>query len=504
LMNLAAVYGKAEKEIMSEILSIDLRTFDAGRAEAMRRRIRRTVLGLDLSAKEWTESDLMGAYAAGERRTKAALQILGRKPRKPPMTTPLAVRDGALKVLVEANASIMATVNSVLEAALSGALVTRRAAVQEFDRQAILRRFEEMGAEAVAKELSRKELSSMIFERLKGEIGDDGLILIKGRRWNPRKYARMVARTEMRFAQTKATEELCRQYGNDLVEWSDHATDCAVCDQYEGKIYSLSGTDTQYPKLEVRPPAHPNCKHSILPTSKEAIAVRTTGTGLGGVLSTLATFTDAESVAVREAKEWSKVNGREVSYVLDDAGNLVLRVEGTAGEVTYTDAEMTRMLGAKMHIHTHPGVAGSGGTFSSADIHFYYATKPKYGVAIAVPEDAVYVVYPKNGVWAANAWEKIESCDKTIAEPLYFKRMNEYIPTGLQDRWGKTVDSLWDGLSSMERTYFESRHQLGAAFVSPSEYADLQRQVWRDSVHEAQKKAFEELDYVYYKVTGGH
>jgi hypothetical protein len=87
-------------------------------------------------------------------------------------------------------------------------------------------------------------------------------------------YARMVARTTLREAQTQATLDLCATYENDLVEISDHNTDCELCEQYEGNIYSLSGNDSEYPKLEEETPFHPNCQHSILPTSSEAQRAR--------------------------------------------------------------------------------------------------------------------------------------------------------------------------------------------------------------------------------------
>jgi len=88
------------------------------------------------------------------------------------------------------------------------------------------------------------------------------------------KYAKMVARTEIRKAQTDATLDLCRQYENDLVEVSDHGCDCDECEQYEGNIYSVSGTHPKYPPLGETPPYHPSCKHSLLPTSEEAVSIR--------------------------------------------------------------------------------------------------------------------------------------------------------------------------------------------------------------------------------------
>ena len=74
--------------------------------------------------------------------------------------------------------------------------------------------------------------------------------------------------------QTGATLDLCRQYENDLVEVSDHSCDCEECEEYEGNIYSISGTHAKYPALGDSPPFHPNCKHSLHPTSEEAVWAR--------------------------------------------------------------------------------------------------------------------------------------------------------------------------------------------------------------------------------------
>ena len=87
-------------------------------------------------------------------------------------------------------------------------------------------------------------------------------------------YAKAVAQTTFREGQIQATLDQCARYGNDLVEISDHNTDCELCQQYEGKIYSLSGNDPKYPPLKEKPPFHLNCQHSMLPTSAEAQEAR--------------------------------------------------------------------------------------------------------------------------------------------------------------------------------------------------------------------------------------
>jgi len=272
-IDLSRVYGEASREIKGGLRAIDILNFDAGKAEEIRRRTRRLTLALDLAAKGWTDTALVSAYAHGVARARVALRILGKKPRRQLMSKAIILRDEALETLVAANVSIRRTVDQMLEAALVGAQTARSARIQEFNRREILRRLAEMGEEAVATEISRGELGKKILDYLSGRVNDEGLIEVKGKFWDARKYAKLVARTGIRKSQTEATKDLCRQYENDLVEVSDHNTECEICMEIEGNVYSLSGKDPDYPEMPMEFPPHPQCQHNITPTSREAIEV---------------------------------------------------------------------------------------------------------------------------------------------------------------------------------------------------------------------------------------
>ena len=273
-MNLERVYGRAERELKAMLSAIDPLNFDAEKAEKIRRTAQSLAQGLNLAAKEWTETDIPGAYTLGARRARVALEILGRKPRRQLVSKLAIIHMDALETLVKANLSIPRTVDEILQAALVGAQTARSAQVQEFDRRKTLRKFEELGEEAVEAEISRGELKKQIMDYLRRRITEDGLILVKGKYWDARKYAKLVARTELRKAQTEATKNLCAQYENDLVQVSSHGTVCDICIPFEGNVYSISGNDPVYPALTDDPPYHPHCEHSIHPTSHEAIKAR--------------------------------------------------------------------------------------------------------------------------------------------------------------------------------------------------------------------------------------
>lgn len=100
-----------------------------------------------------------------------------------------------------------------------------------------------------------------------------------GRRWSLHTYCSMVSRTTARQAETLAV--LSADNGQDLYRISQHNTACALCAPFEGRVYSKSGTDPDFPPLAdafgKQDPAgpdilantwlniHPNCLHSITP-----------------------------------------------------------------------------------------------------------------------------------------------------------------------------------------------------------------------------------------------
>jgi hypothetical protein len=100
-----------------------------------------------------------------------------------------------------------------------------------------------------------------------------------GRNWSLHTYASMVTRTTSRQAEVLAV--LTADPEHDLYKISSHGTTCALCAPYEGRVYSRSGTDPDFPPLaaafgKVDPLGpndlsntwlniHPNCLHVLMP-----------------------------------------------------------------------------------------------------------------------------------------------------------------------------------------------------------------------------------------------
>ncbi len=100
-----------------------------------------------------------------------------------------------------------------------------------------------------------------------------------GRRWSLHTYGSMVLRTTSR--QAEVLSALTKDPAQDLYKISSHNTTCKLCAPYEGRVYSASGTDPDFPALsdafgKIDPSGpnslanswlniHPNCLHSLVP-----------------------------------------------------------------------------------------------------------------------------------------------------------------------------------------------------------------------------------------------
>ena len=102
-----------------------------------------------------------------------------------------------------------------------------------------------------------------------------------GRHWSLHTYCAMVSRTTSRQAEVLAV--LTADPEQDLYRISSHGTTCGICAPLEGRVYSKSGTNPDYPPLAAafgkQDPAgpdtlantwlniHPSCLHVLVPFS---------------------------------------------------------------------------------------------------------------------------------------------------------------------------------------------------------------------------------------------
>jgi len=96
----------------------------------------------------------------------------------------------------------------------------------------------------------------------------------KKRRYNLKSYSETVTRTSLRESSTLSVVNTTVGVGADLVQVSSHNTNTKFDAQFEGKIYSLSGKDPDFPKATFLPPFHPRCIHSISTIFRETLERR--------------------------------------------------------------------------------------------------------------------------------------------------------------------------------------------------------------------------------------
>ena len=266
------------KEISKVLMMVDLLDY----TETMAMKIR---IQIDLLIKKLNKLDVkyIGrfipvAYAEAREASAVALEVLGKK-KQPTFNNSIhqfAIMERkkeALGFLWKANGSIRQFTETYLYLSRRVADGLKQLQLTEFggldasDEAFLLDRI----TDAVEAGTSRQVAAKRIRDFFQMKIGDGSLLNINGRYYRIGPYSKLVARTEMRRAQSDAVKNASKQYNSDLVEVSDHGTLTDICKPYEGNIYSISGNSQKYPYLDTDPPYHPNCMHYLIPTSAEAI-----------------------------------------------------------------------------------------------------------------------------------------------------------------------------------------------------------------------------------------
>jgi hypothetical protein len=119
-------------------------------------------------------------------------------------------------------------------------------------------------------------LSNQLWGDLWGSIKKGHFVQAGRYKYTPEYYAELVARTKFHDAHSQAALVQSANYGTDLVQVSSHNTTTVICQEFEGKIFSISGKDKRFPVLTQVPPYHPNCLHLIYPTFESAMQVQGT------------------------------------------------------------------------------------------------------------------------------------------------------------------------------------------------------------------------------------
>lgn len=130
--------------------------------------------------------------------------------------------------------------------------------------------FKKGSSYGVQKELQKEFMKKLLDDKYVTVINKNG----KPMHFKIDTYSEMVANSKLREAQTVSTINTGAEFGTDLVQVSAHNTETPFDAKFEGKTYSVSGNDPDFPKATFLPPFHPNCKHSISVVFKETLERR--------------------------------------------------------------------------------------------------------------------------------------------------------------------------------------------------------------------------------------
>ena len=276
LEKLISIYLKAETDIINEIGRLRSRGLVDYHAVAALERVQTILRKLENDAWEYVPKMIEKQFYVRVPEARKALEV-------PETAAKHAAGYMNAAALTGEQMNLVQMLTQQLMGEITDAAMTAMATIQS----AILGRVEpdvyrRVGLEQVAAmQATGKGVNAAVpgfVEALRRE-GITAFVDRAGRRWSLHTYCSMATRTTSRQAEIAAV--LSADPEQDLYKISSHGTTCAICAPYEGRVYSRSGTDPDFPALadafgKIDPSGpdnlantylniHPSCLHVLLP-----------------------------------------------------------------------------------------------------------------------------------------------------------------------------------------------------------------------------------------------
>jgi hypothetical protein len=235
------------------------------RAQLLLKQVDAVVAQLNTSAYRWAKNSLPYAYEQGIDLAAERLKALN------------------ITRFVAYDAKIHTSAVDALVQSVSAELITANIGIKKFINQVITQtqqtllqdtEINRLIAQGLIQGEARRTVSDKLLQGLRAKLGEERFLVINGRNYQPSKYAELLARTRTREATSNGTINTALRYGVDLVQWDSHSEICEYCAQFAGRVYSISGSDAQFPQLTEKPPLHPNCRCVVIPITKENLESR--------------------------------------------------------------------------------------------------------------------------------------------------------------------------------------------------------------------------------------
>lgn len=259
--NLAAnqlieVYRQAYILILERIANREARGNSAEYERALLADVASILQQLDFAVEQWAQQVIPRIYEGSAIEAMQAWTAAGLTP--PPLSASFAqVHRAAVEVLVS---------NFTANLYEANAFVGRR--IRDEFRRAQL--------QAVTEKVTTGQTSREAKKVLQRRLMDQGLTAFRdsaGRVWRLDAYAEMAVRSVTAEATNMGLVNQVQGMGYDLVRMTEHHASCPTCAPLEGRVYSISGKDPRYPKLDRAVGdymhIHPNCRHRVVPYIEE-------------------------------------------------------------------------------------------------------------------------------------------------------------------------------------------------------------------------------------------
>lgn len=244
---LIALYTQAGERLIQLIRSLETGSYTQRRKERLLKQIDEILADLtDGSAQSMSEL-LAEAYKAGSREASGSMMAQGMAENQVNTVLEPIIHQQAVQAIMDD------TFFRILEATDNMSQDAKRR-VEEVVRTAT----ERMLSEGISRREATKEAIAKMTDQ-----GITGIVAKNGARIPADKYMNGVVQYNLRKAHVTGAENTIVQNGLDLVYVNYVGITCEYCAKYQGRVYSISGNDSRFPKLEIRPPYHAHCVHSI-------------------------------------------------------------------------------------------------------------------------------------------------------------------------------------------------------------------------------------------------
>lgn len=247
---LIKLYRNVQIGLSIKLRDVNLTSFQQYRAEQILKQVNEIITVLDRKVYKWAEKNIPIAYTQG-------IDLAAERLRALKVTRFVAydaqVHTSAINILINDVASEMLITNTGMRKNIQRYLLqTQQQVLQEKEISSMI-------AEGLIGGETRREVSGKLLDEFRKKMNDKQFIVINGRNYRPDSYATLIARTRTVEASSQAILNTSLRYGVDLVQWDSHSEVCEYCQQFSGRVFSISGTDKDFPKLKEKPPLHPNC-----------------------------------------------------------------------------------------------------------------------------------------------------------------------------------------------------------------------------------------------------